>query len=141
MSIEDKVKKTLVSEDTVTIAGIKLHKVTASSFTLCELLDLKLIKAEETKHPQFEILAFLWIHHVGAKVARKSVLDDTLGEDSNGRSMNFVNTVLDWADEISFKSFSELAQGVGEMLNDSFDGAVEAVEEVDEGKAGNDAKV
>lgn len=141
MNIENTVKKTLVSEDTTTIAGIKLHKVTASSFTLCELLDLKLIKAEETEHPQFEILAFLWIHHVGAKVARQSVLDDTIGKDSNGRPIHFVNTVLDWADEISFKSFSELAQGVGEMLNDSFDGAVEAVEEPTDEKAGNDAKV
>ena len=137
MSIEDKVKKSLVSEEKITISGIELHKVTASSFTLCELLDLKLIKAEETKHPQFEILAFLWIHHVGAKVARKAVLDSTMGSDKNGRSINFVNTVLDWADEISFGDFNKLAQGVGEMLNDSFEGAVEVVEEPDEG---NDSK-
>lgn len=137
MSIEKKVKKQIVSEDHIEIAGIKLNKVTAASFTLCEILDLKLVKAEETQHAHFEILAFLYVHHVGAKVARKSVMDESGGKDANGRSMNFVNEVLDWADDISFASYNELAQGIGQMLNDSFDGSVEVIEEKSEDGSGN----
>lgn len=138
MTIEEKVKKELVDSDKITIAGIELHKVTASSFTLCEILDLSLIKdGQETKHPQFELLAFLWIHYVGSKNARKSVLDSSQGTDESGRSFSFINTVMDWADDISLGSFTELGQGIGKMLEESFEGAVQPVEEAsDEGNDG-----
>ena len=127
------VSKALLDDKFVEIAGIKLHKITASSFTLCEFLDLGLITGKESKHTQFEILTFMWIHAVGAKKARAIVMDDSV-KDSQGRNMALVSAVLDWADDIEMKSFNECAVGIGKMLSDSFENAMVPDEGAEVGK-------
>lgn len=130
---KEKVIKELVDDKYVEIAGIKLHKITASSFTLCEFLNLGLISGKESKHPQFELLAFMWIHAVGAKEAR-NVIFQSSDVDSSGRSLSLVSSVMDWADDIELKDFNEIAVGIGEMLNDSFENAMVPDEGADVGK-------
>lgn len=133
MSIQKKTKKALLGSNKINIAGVDFNKVTASSFTLCEMLNLKIISGESTKCPQFEILAFLYLHFIGAKEARELVFDNSLGEDVNGRSLVFVHACMDWADEMSFKDYTEMAQGIGVMLDEGFEGAVEVQPDVKEG--------
>ena len=128
-----KVSKELVEDNYIEIAGVKLHKITASSFTLCEFLNLGLISGKETQHPQFELLCFMWIHAVGSKKAREFVFADSV-KDANGRSLSLVGEVMDWADDIQLKDFNEIAVGIGEMLNSSFENAVVPDEEVNVGK-------
>lgn len=118
-----KVSKELVSNNFIEIAGVKLHKITASSFTLCEFLNLGLISGKQSQHPQFELLCFMWIHAVGSKTAREFVFSDS-AKDSSGRSISLVGAVMDWADDIQLKDFNEIAIGIGDMLNSSFENAV-----------------
>lgn len=128
-----KVSKELVSENFLEIAGIKLHKITASSFTLCEFLNLGLISGKETQQPQFELLCFMWIHAIGSRKAREFVFADS-GKDSSGRSLKLVAEVMNWADDIQLKDFNKIAVGIGEMLNSSFENAVVPDDEADVGK-------
>ena len=115
--------KQIVGTDQVTIEGITLRKMTAGTFTLCDMANLSLVKGG-TEHELFEMLAFLWIHNVDSQTARSTVFDLTMGEDSKGRSLLFVNTVMDWADNIPVSAYAKLAQTVGDMIEDSFKNAV-----------------
>lgn len=133
MSNQKKVIKALVEDKYTEIAGVKLHKITASSFTLCEFLNLGLINGKESQHPQFELLTFMWIHAVGAKQARDVVFKAS-ETDSMGRSISLVSAVMDWADDINLKDFNEIAVGIGEMLNSSFENAMVPDETTEVGK-------
>jgi hypothetical protein len=128
-----KVTKALVDDKYTEIAGIKLHKITASSFTLCEFLNLGLISGKESQHPQFELLTFMWIHAVGAKSAR-DIIFQASETDSTGRSLSLVTAVMDWADDIQLKDFNQIAVGIGDMLNDSFENAMVPDEGAEVGK-------
>lgn len=128
-----KVAKALVEDKFTEIAGVKLHKITASSFTLCEFLNLGLISGKESQHPQFELLCFMWIHAVGSKEARNIIFQSS-ETDSQGRSLSLVSAVMDWADDIELKNFNEIAVGIGAMLNDSFENAMIPDDGVESGK-------
>lgn len=138
MSIQKKAKKALLTGNKIKVGGIEFNKVTASSFTLCEMLNLTIISGESSKCPQFEILAFLYLHFIGAREARELVFDNSLGQDPNGRSLAFVHACMDWADEMSFKDYTTMAQGIGMMLDEGFEGAVEVQAD---NKEGNGRKV
>lgn len=128
-----KVSKALVEDKFTEIAGVKLHKITASSFTLCEFLNLGLINGKDSQHPQFELLTFMWIHAVGAKEAREVIFRNN-ETDGSGRNLALVSAVMDWADDIELKNFNEIAVGIGEMLNSSFENAMVPDEGVEVGK-------
>ena len=138
MSIQKKVKKSLLEGNTIELAGMEFRKMTASSFTLCELLELRIVSGKSSKYPQFEILAFLYIHFVGSREARKLIYDESEGVDKQGRSKVFVDACMDWADDLPFSDYTKLAQGIGQMLEEGFSGAVETQSEKVEG---NDRKV
>ena len=88
---------------------------------------------KDSQHPQFELLTFMWIHAVGAKQARQVIFGST-ETDGSGRNLALVSAVMDWADDIELKNFNEIAVGIGEMLNSSFENAMVPDEGVEVGK-------
>lgn len=134
MSIQKKIKKSLCEGNKIKLGNTDFFKITASSFTLCELLELSVISGQDSKYPQFEVLAFLYIHFLGAREARKLIYDEDEGLDKAGRSQVFVTACMDWADDLPFAEYTEMAKGIGKMLEDGFQGAVEQQTEASEGK-------
>ena len=117
------VTEAILSDDKVTVAGIELHKITASSFTLCEFLKLGIVSGEAVRVPQFEILAFMWIHYVGPREARALAFSDS-PKDEHGRSLALINAVLDWGETIKISDFAEVANAVMKMIEGAFADAV-----------------
>ena len=135
MSIQKKIKKSLNEGNTITIAGIPLYKMTASSFTLCEELGLAIITGKESSIPQSEMLCFIYLHFVGPREARELIYDDSEGYNSSGKSKAFLNACMDWADDLPMDSYTKLTQGVNTLLTEAFQGAVETVAGDEGGKA------
>lgn len=137
MSIQKKVKKSLVQGNTTKVAGIELHKMTASSLTLCEQLNLGFVSGDGSKQSQLDVLLFIYLHFIGAREARELIFNEDMGVDSKGRSKAFLNACMDWADELSITNYTELAQGIGDMMREAFDGSIE----IQDNKEGNEQKV
>ena len=116
--------KQIVDNDEITIEGITFRKMTAGTFTLCDMANISIINGKGGQYELFEINAFLWIHNVDPKEARAKIFDESMGKDSEGRSLSFVNAVMDWADEIPLTAYANLAKTVGSMVDDSFKNAV-----------------
>jgi len=132
---QKRIKKQMLEGDTIEISGIIFNKVTASSFTLCEMLELSMLKDNKAEFSQIEILMFLYLHHIGSREAREIIFDTEMGVDSKGRSKAFLDACLDWGDSLSITDYTKLAQGVKLLLDDAFSGAIEEAKGTKEGNA------
>ena len=51
MSIKKQVKSKILESNKIQVGGIDMHKMTASSFALCEQLDLGIITGKDKAYP------------------------------------------------------------------------------------------
>ncbi len=135
MSIKKQVKSKILESNKIQVGGIDMHKMTASSFALCEQLDLGIITGKDKAYPQQEILMFLYLHNIGAREARELIYNESEGVDQEGRSKAFLGACMDWADTLSMQMYAELANATAVLLKDAFGNAVEASTDKTEGNA------
>ena len=135
MSIKKEIKRKILESNKIQVADFEMYKMTASSFALCEQLDLGIITGKDQTHPQQEIIMFLFLHNIGAREARGLIFDESQGLDAKGRSKAFLEACMDWADTLSMQMYAELANATAVLLQDAFGNAIEASTAKKEGNA------
>ena len=120
--------KAILKPDEEDFGNIKLRKPTAGTLSLCDFAKLSMVSGQATDVQFFEAVAFFYIHSLPLAEARKSVLDGSDGYDADGRSLKFVNNVMDWSDSVELGSVNKMGEKIGEMLNDALSPQVEPME-------------
>jgi hypothetical protein len=108
-----------------TFGGIQLRKPTAGTLSLCDFAKLKITSGGMSEVPFFEAVAFFYIHSHQVKEVRKSLFDKSEGVDENGCTLKFINSVLQWADDVELGSISEMGDKIGTMLSEAMSPKVE----------------
>lgn len=124
--IEQDARRAAIEPNEAQVAGLTLKRMTSASLALCEMANLSMVKAEGGDPTTFEMLAFLYLHSAPAREVRGSLFDESRGA-TQGRSVAFVEAVMDWAEDVSIKDYTQAAQGIAQMMKDSFTGMVEAI--------------
>jgi len=129
--IEGTALEKMMTNNTQEWEGIKLRKMTPASVALLEMAKLKMLYGDSDV-AVFEILAFLFIHSRKPKEARRAVLDKSLGKDEeSGRNIAFINTVMDWGEDVEFTDLTGASKKIEEMVQEAFGGQIEPISEPD----------
>lgn len=126
-----------MSEDIINIikpseelyGGVKLRKPTAGTLSLCDFAKLRITQGGQSNVPFFEAIAFFYIHANKIDVVRGVLFDLSHGKDDEGRSISFVNAVVEWADNVELGTITQMGDKIGEMLADAMGAKVEPAED------------
>jgi len=108
--------------------SINLRKPTAGTLSLCDFAKLKITSGSASEVPFFEAIAFFYIHSQPVDLVRKGLFDYSDGKDENGCSLKFINTVLDWADNVELGSIADMGEVIGKLLQEAMSPKVEPEE-------------
>ena len=117
MSIED--IKAVLDSDVETFGSVELRKPTAGTLSLCDFAQLKIATGGATTVPFFEAIAFFYIHSQPLELVREILFDKSQGVDENGCSLRFINSVIDWGDNVELGGIGEMGEKIAQLLQDA----------------------
>lgn len=126
----------MISPSEESYGSIKLRKPTAGTLSLCDFAKLKITSGVGSELPFFEAIAFFYIHSKNLKEVKQELFDTSMGRDDDGRTLAFVDAVVQWGDEVELGGVAEMGGKIGEMLSEAMSPKVEAISKsVDESEA------
>lgn len=127
--------ESIISPREEDFGSIKLRKPTAGTLSLCDFAKLKITSGGVSELPFFEAIAFFYIHSKNLMDVKKELFDFSMGKNEDGCSIKFVDSVVQWGDEVELGGIAEMGEKIGVMLSEAMSPKVEALSESsDEGE-------